>query len=596
MKKPIILLLLSLSLAQSGDSVAAITGNQSVDVDQNIQSSVISPEVFDLFIKTYNESILAAKTEPLAIDTPLNRESLELSRARENFRKVAAEQNIPKDTANTLIRLINFNIIGNYLSGWFSEKVAYQLLLEQSSHTNLSLADFFKLSVDFYKAVAGTTPDDNSPQKEKLDQLTGYIQTINGYVDKVIGMTDEELDALNAPKMWRENEALVNPLRTKLYSLQYRDSVQGYRSDETKIAIKKLVDRFQLNFGDVRIVDIMGMKLVKLANGSQAMITFFNFLKTLNSDDVQTNNRVKVVHGSRSSSLIGLAQTGAMLIPTGLLNSRGITPMSGELYAGAGKYGVNRDTISGNLLSRFKSSWSNYAEYQANKSSDPITEYINDRAKYTTIDNQTYSIQDIAKVLESTVYNLNQRPDYSTFAGTILSRIVFNLNAFQYQRLPYQIKQLRQLEPAAFEPLRVKLLDDLESELGMLETLKEKGQIQFFDEKLKMTYLVVKSTVKNSIKAINSPLIPLTDEEKSMIEKSFPVVFASNFEWETNYMSEEYNHAGPLALGDGISHIIVPNDKVGFMTEWVNKHVIRESVPQVLSLEEFYNQYPEAKG
>ena len=164
----------------------------------------------------------------------------------------------------------------------------------------------------------------------------------------------------------------------------------------------------------------------------------------------------------------------------------------------------------------------------------------------------------------------------------------------------YAIQQAKALMPEILSRFELKEL--IESDIGRYDELIAREAILKKTSRQRQNPNVYQDSLlyfdsyyqglQAALKTLNSPIDQLSTIEREIVVNHFPILFGSCYPWVQS--TNELNYVGPIALGEGLSHIIVPSDKTGLIREWVQKYVARERKPSVISLDDFYQQYPEA--
>lgn len=577
--------------------------------------AAISPEHFNLFLSLHDIGKNQAKTEDLLFDTDTNRKGLELFYSRRIFTEIATQRGMPQRAIQTLERLLHHDIIGDYLKESYPEDVAYQLLLEDCSYTDLSLQDFFDLHVTFHKLDAGSYPtllhslftaneyDYASKAAERIGRLSQYIQNIEKSLLDLLNLSDDDLkEKIREKKL----EAILENLHRKLYSLVLMDQVKGFKSESTLAVLEKLAEN------DKKIASILDSKEISFNLSKK--------IKVLLEELLQSNvkiGKIRAIHGANSGVLIGLQKTNSTLIPSGMLLKAGFVPFSGELAEGSAANGINSYKLSGSPLNNFKRSLDYAKKYHTsyNPSVEWLTSYFREKSeKYITVSFRnsagefgkpsTLSAAQTIDILKSQSTGDYDRSPEGICAAKVDQKIRDGLA--ELSKYSYSIKQQKALNPAGFNTIKDDLTRFLTEELELYnafyQTPYAKSQLpkrlggNWHDEYNSARYIAYEQALKACLSAIHDPVMQVTQADLAILANPFPIIFGSKYPWESvNYDNEELFYRGPISLGNGISHLIVPSDRVEYMQDWVKRNVKNEQLPTVLSFEEFHEQYPESK-
>jgi len=266
-----------------------------------ILPSCISRDDFLLFLALHDIGKHQSKTEEMIFPTETNRKDLELFYSRCIFKTIAQLNGMDERAIQSLFCLLRHDVIGDYLKGFHLVEVAYQLIIEESTHAGLPILDFLNLHFLFHRLDAGS-----------YSGLRGIFQ--------------EDRWQYSGSALEREQELY------EFYSHINSDSTRPYKAKTW----------FRL-----------------APQGREAWLDYQSSFKHFFNTCPQT---IKAIHASSSGVLVGLMKTATTLYPSGYLKKLEITPFSGILEIGATETGINASRLSGNALGKVSNSLS-YAHY-----------------------------------------------------------------------------------------------------------------------------------------------------------------------------------------------------------------------------------------
>ena len=511
-------------------------------------------------------------------NTPLNQKAYELKYCQEIFEQVAKAIGMDDHKVKILSGLLQSDTIGEYLKGWHSECATYNLLVRDAAKCGMPTHDFFDLHVLFHKLDAGSYPtlqflfegesmEYGSNLKEKIGKLEDIFITVERIRAEVVQGKDDFLQAIFKPGKNGFTESNIKAsadlnLYTYTLRLQLHYGLADTKQEAARFwtLIEKLKDRINKDYWDESF-DI-----------SPSVYELNELFLAMNHPRV-----LCAVHGSNSGVLVGLMQTATTLYPSGTLNKIGIVPLSGELGRGSLGTGINANCLSAYPAEEYNRSLNWYAK-KYHVAPTVLIEKIN---RYLGLNHACIKIHEGEK-------------DRKDAAGDSMYMAAINRffasNIENISEIPYAVKQLRVL--GGNEELLLQLETRVESDAALLA---EYAQSDLYKKQLPKQlggmhhdyyyinkYKTFKEAMDDSLKAFTQEIRGVA-ASSALLQNPFPILFATSLPCQKTGRAVEVAFAGPLALGEGIPYIFVPDDKVLIMQEWINSNVIGSTKPQVLA-------------
>lgn len=478
--------------------------------------------------------------------------------------------------------LLRHDAIGSFLKGDDSPNIAFQLLLEDSAHAGVSLKDFLKLHIFFHKMDAGSYPTLThlfAPDKfsysahclSKIDELEAFVNKVEGIGQKLADytLTDDDADEFDPESGDDEDnrgdrEEIERFTVLRLYSLRFRDQINGKRSKATEEFLKAIPANYQFLWYQIPFK----FEVEELAKSVEGISP--------------------TIHGAHSNVLVGLLKTNGTLYPSGFFKRLDITPLSGELERGT--TGINIENISGSCLGYTKLSL-RYAE-SLGKATINADEYLqvyyrrSHRIPCTdeVVQSEHLKYYKYSLITDEKVQTLKK----SWFMEDLYTSIVgWTYSIFTVAR---SIKTLKAFAPEKFlvesEKLRECVEKDTEN-LAMFKKTAAENPEEGYYRNSAWHFGNYQKGLDECKEALDAEVLPANSLEQKITENPFPILFVSNWAWRCNITrNHEFHYTGPLSIGNGIQRIVVPAIEVDIIQKWLTSYVTSDPVI-VQSLEEF---------
>ena len=253
-------------------------------------------------------------------------------------------------------------------------------------------------------------------------------------------------------------------------------------------------------------------------------------------------------HGTRA--VVCLGNTNFTLLPTGLLQQRGIIPFFGETSSGiTALVGVNQHSLSGTSLDNVSWSIDTYAA-KFNFSIDKEETYIN-------------------RFLEQPI-----KVDETSRASALTSCLCQVTGSFP--RTLMALQRLSVWNPDSLTkklPALQKKFDALSHFVTIVETKRIPEVFSWCDEYYSNRFKGLKLDLDQLQKVLTLPFpTPLTQTQKEMILNNFPAVLGS-FTLTSQQVANERLVKGEAALGKDLQILCVGSPDLGHAKDWVETHL-----------------------